>query len=114
MLVRRQSRRRSTRIDVDALPVYLDEKRQRFTTNPVGSTSRRPGAGGFPPIERYFAEKPVVRRGEYANFPWTNLPHVSACDRIARSRPCPSHKVESSGRSDEARVRFRHDNWNIE
>ena len=40
-LVRRQLRRCSSRVDVNALAVHLDQKRKRFPANPVGRALRR-------------------------------------------------------------------------
>ena len=41
-LVRRQLRRCSSGVDVDALAVHLDQKRKRFSADPVGGALRRP------------------------------------------------------------------------
>ena len=40
-LVRRQLRRCSSGVDVNALAVHLDQKRKRFPANPVGGALRR-------------------------------------------------------------------------
>jgi hypothetical protein len=83
MFVRRQLRRCSTGINVNALPVYFDQKRQRFSANPIGRALRWASTALFMSIKRHLAKKPIVGRGQHANFPWANSPIISRGYRVA-------------------------------
>ncbi len=80
-LVGRQLRKCSTGIDVDTLAVQFDQKRQRFAANPISRALRH---ARLRPIKWHFAEKPVVRGWQNANFPWSDSPHISGFDCFPR------------------------------
>jgi hypothetical protein len=82
-LARRQLRRCSAGIDVNALAVDFDEKRQRFSANPIGRALRWASTALFMSIKRHLAKKPIMGRGQNANFPWANSPKISRRYRVA-------------------------------
>src|SRR6476646_3777396 len=75
-LVRRQLHRCSAGVYVDALAVHLDQKRKRFSADPVGRALRWTSTALFMSIKRHLAKKTIVGRRQHANFPWTDSPHV--------------------------------------
>lgn len=96
------------------MPVDLDDKRERFAANPIAGALRRIGAARLRSSKRHFAKKPIVRRRQHANFPGTNAPRISGCDRIAGWRARAFGQIDSDSRSNETRIRFRHHDWHIE
>src|SRR4029453_12858989 len=67
-LMGRQLRRCSTRIDINALATNFDQKRQRFTTDPVSRTLWRARTMHFVLVERHLAKKAIMRRRQHTNF----------------------------------------------
>src|SRR5206468_12540128 len=115
----RQLRRCSAGIDVNALAVDFDEKRQRFSANPIGRALRWASSALFMSIKRHLAKKPIVGRGQHANFPGPNSPNISRGYRVESFRKSalvwqPPDKIDARPRSNETCVRFRHDNRDIE
>ena len=122
-LVRRQLRRCSSGVDVDALAVHLNQKRKRFSADPVGGALRRPAFAnlGGSLVEgadqMALCRKPIVCRRTTREFSMDRFAarrRVLLRRRLKRRRPAVSGKVDTGCRRNETRPCLRHHSRNIQ
>ncbi len=115
-VVRRELRGRSAGVEIDPFPGRFDEEGERLAADPVARPARWTGALARTGKGNTDWKNAIVRRGQNANFPRTDLPNVCGRDGAAASGRCAGRcrQLDRCPGSKQARTGHLHNRWDVE